>query len=104
MIRKLLQSALCFILCPLLVAQQLPAPAMASDAPQSSTPAPATATPHPLPEFVTIPKDKKIELVLLDSVSPSKSKREDVIRYAVEKDVVVDGIVILHSGSIVPGS
>jgi hypothetical protein len=103
MIPSLPQSVLFLILCPLLVAQQVTTSAVTSDAPQPSLPAPLTTAPHSLPEFITIPKDKKIELVQLDSVSPSKSKRGDVIRYAVEEEVVVDGIVILHAGSIVLG-
>jgi hypothetical protein len=103
MIRWLLQSTLCLVLCPLLVAQQAAPPTASADAPQPSMPAPATDTPRPLPEFVTVPKGTEIELVMLDSLSSATNKRGDTIRFAVAKDVIVDGIVAIHAGTPVTG-
>jgi len=100
---KLIQCALCFILCPLLVAQQAAPPTASPDAPQPSMPAPATNAPRPLPEFVTVPKGTKIELVMLDPLSSATNKRGDTIRFAVAKDVIVDGIVAIHAGTPATG-
>jgi hypothetical protein len=101
--RGLLQSILSLILCPLLVAQQAAPPAASADAPQPSRPAPATNAFRPLPEFVTIPRGTKIELVMLDSLSSATNKRGDTIRFAVAEDVIVDGIVAIHAGTPVTG-
>jgi hypothetical protein len=91
MIRWLLQSTLCLILCPLVAAQQVAPPAAPTDAL------------HPIPEFVTIPKGTKIELVLLDPLSSATNKRGDSIRFAVAEDVIVNGIVAIPAGTPVAG-
>jgi hypothetical protein len=101
MIRWLLQSTLCLILCPLLAAQQAAPPTASADAPQPFKPAPATDAPRPLPEFVTVPKDTKIKYQLLDSVSSATSKRGEIIRCIVAENVIVDGITVLPAGAIV---
>ena len=46
MMKRLIQPALCLILCPLLVAQQAATPTVTAGAPQSYTLAPATAAPR----------------------------------------------------------
>jgi len=102
MIRKMLQTALCLALCPVLVAQQLLAEAVNSDASQTSMPAPATTTSPSLAKLVTIPKDTAIKYRLLDAISSVTYKRGDVIRCLVAEDVIVNGITVLPRGTIVP--
>ncbi len=103
MIRWQLQIVLCFILCPLLLAQQAPATIATLDAAHSSAPIPAADAHQSVSEFVTIPRKTQIGLMLLDPVSSATSKRGDSIRYVIEKDVVVDGIIVIHAGTPVAG-
>ena len=99
MIRKLLQSVLCIRLAPLLAAQQLPATVESSDATQGAAPASPQTTAHASPESVTIPKDTKIELVALETVSSETATKGSPVRFAVAKDIVVDGVTVLHAGT-----
>jgi hypothetical protein len=103
MLQKSLAAVLCLVLCPLLAAQRTLAPVATSDVPQTSVPALALNAPHALPEFVTIPKDTQIELMLLDPLSSATYKRGDPFRYAVAKDLIVDGIVAMPSGAPLAG-
>jgi hypothetical protein len=103
MIRKLLQAVLCLVLCPLLVAQQPPAPAVTSDTPQSLAPAPATDASHALPEFVTIPKNTEIELITLEAVSSATATKGQLVRLAVAEDVRVEGLVVIPKGTFATG-
>jgi hypothetical protein len=103
MIRWLLQSALCLILCPLLAAQQISSPAAPFDAPQSSTPALETAAPHLPPEFVNIPKDTQIELISLEAVSSATATKGQLVRLAVAKGVLVKGLVVIPRGTLATG-
>jgi hypothetical protein len=100
MMKRLFQSALCLILCPLLAAQQVAPPA---GAPQSSTPAPATAAPRPLPEFITIPKDTKIDFVSLEEVSSATAIKGQLVRFAMANDVLVNGLVVIPKGTLASG-
>jgi hypothetical protein len=99
----MLQAVLFLSLCPLLVTQQLLAAVVTSGAPQTSVPAATPDAPQSVPELVTIPKGTTVELLLLDSVSPTTSKSGDAIRWAVSKDVVVNGIAVIHAGTSVSG-
>ncbi len=91
MLRWLLQSMLCLMLCPLLVAQQVTPPAAPADAP------------HPLSEFITIPKYTKIELISLEEISSATAIKGQSVRLAVAKDVLVDGLVVIPKGTIASG-
>jgi hypothetical protein len=104
MLKRMLQSALCLILCPLLVAQQLPAPASTDDASLRSMPAPATVAPPPLPEFVTIPKHTKVELISLEEVSSATATKGQFVRLAVANDVLVNGMVVIPRGTLASGA
>jgi hypothetical protein len=103
MIRSMLHAVLFASLCPLLVAQQLPAPAVTSDTTQSLAPAPATDAPHPLPEFVTIPKNTEIELITLEAVSSATATKGQLVRLAVAEDVKEDGLVVIPKGTFASG-
>ena len=103
MIRKLLHSALCLILCPLLAAQKVAPLAMNDGAPQSSVPAPAAAMPRALPKFVTIPKDTRIELIPLEEVSSATATKGQLVRFAMVNDVLVNGLVVIPKGTLALG-
>jgi hypothetical protein len=99
MIRRLLQSVLCIFLSPLLAAQQVgqtpvnPDPATPSNDP--------LATPSPV--AITIPKDTKIELVSLNNVSSEFAVAGTPVRFAMAKDIVLNGVTVIHAGAPVTG-
>jgi hypothetical protein len=97
MIRKLLQSVLCLILCPLLVAQQVANEAPHRGASQRLADN-AAAAPGPT-GYAVIPEDAKIELTLLDSDSLKTAKTGSYLLLAVAKNVTVDGVTILRAGT-----
>jgi len=103
MMRKLLQSALCFILCPLLGAQQVPEAGGTFESPQNPKPAPAAGAPYPLPEFITIPKDTEIEMISLEAVSSATATKGQLVRLAVAKDVLVKNLVVIPKGTPATG-
>jgi hypothetical protein len=77
MIRKLLQSALCIALSPLLAAQQV------------------TTT--------IVPKDTKIELVTQETVSTETATNGSQVRFAVANDVAINGVTLISAGTPVVG-
>lgn len=78
MIRRILQSALCICLSPLLAAQQAVS--------------------------INIPKDTKIELVSLERVSSKTAVRGASVRFAVARDVAIGGVLLLPAGTPVSGT
>jgi hypothetical protein len=96
MIRWLLQSTLCLILCPLLAAQQVAPPAPPADAPQN-------ALPRPLSDFITIPQYTKIELISLEDVSSATATKGQFVRLAVANDVLVNGMIVIPKGTLASG-
>jgi hypothetical protein len=103
MIRWLLQSTLCLILCPLLAAQQVAPPAAPGDSPQNLAPASATAAPDPVPEMITIPKNTEIEFITLEAVSSATATKGQLIRLAVGKDMIINGLVVIRKGTLAMG-
>jgi hypothetical protein len=103
MIRWLLQSTLCLILCPLLAAQQVAPPTAPADAPQNLVPTPTTAKPRPMPEFITIPGNTEIEFISLENVSSATATKGQSVRLAVAKDVLVKGLVVIPKGTLATG-
>jgi hypothetical protein len=99
MIRKILQSALCICLAPLLVAQQM---GQTPVNPVKATPSHGPST-TPSPTTVTIPRDTKIELVSLDNVSSEFAVAGSPVRFAVAQDVVVDGVTVISAGTPLTG-
>jgi hypothetical protein len=80
MIRRFLQSALCICLSPLLVAQR-----------------------NSVTGTVMVPKNTKIELMALETVSSETARKGSLIRFAVVNNVIFDGITVIADGSPVTG-
>ena len=99
MIRKLFQSVLCFILCPLLVAQQMPTPALNTNTQQSSVPDFSAEAPRVLPELSTIPQNTKIDLIAREPQSLAAVTTGSAIRLSVASDVVVNGVTAIRAGT-----
>jgi hypothetical protein len=78
MIRKILHSALCLGLSPLLAAQQ------------------GTTS-------IIVPNNTKIELLTLETVSTESEVKGSVVRFAVARDVAIDGVTVIHAGTPVTG-
>jgi hypothetical protein len=52
---------------------------------------------------VSIPKDTKIELMPLESISSGTAVAGSPVRFAVAKDVMVDGVIAIRAGAPVTG-
>jgi hypothetical protein len=98
MIRWLLQSALCLILCPLVAAQQIAPPAASAAVPQNATPAPATAI-HSTGPTITLRRGTTVSLILLETISSATAQVGQKKRYAVLEDVKVDGVIVIPKGT-----
>lgn len=106
MIRKPLQVAFCLILAPLLIAQQTgPIAPQSNEGPtQSPVGAGASASNSAkAPARVTIPQDTKIELIVLENVSTETAIKGSSVRFAVGKDVAVNGVTVVRAGAPVNG-
>ncbi|MBS1802567.1 MAG: hypothetical protein JST28_04340 [Acidobacteria bacterium] len=78
-------------------AQILPdAPVTTSDRTASSL-APSTSP-------IIVPKDTKLILVALDTVSSASAKRGDTVRFAVTKDLAQSGGIVIPAGTTVTGT
>ena len=95
MVRTTLQAALCLLLSPLLVAQQTPG--STGQAPDQN---PSATTRSSKRE---IPKGTRIPLVLLDPLSSATAQKGQTIRFAVARDVVVDGTTVIRRGAAATG-
>jgi hypothetical protein len=96
MIRKLLQSALCVILCPLLAAQQISTPPAISDAQPQPQPSPATA-------YLTLSRGTEFDLLAPGPVTFAKARPGVVVQFVVDKDVLLGGVLVIHAGIPVAG-
>jgi len=94
--RKLLQSALCLCLGPMLVAQQDIQPV------STSAPPPASQI-EPTKQYVTLPGDTNIELLPPGPTTFGGGKEGVVVQFVVNKDVVVGGVPVVHAGVPVVG-
>jgi len=83
---KVIQSALCVCLAPLLAAQQVSQ--RVEQLPSAST-----------PEFVTIPKNTAVELSALELVSSATATVGTPVHFVVVHDVVVEGVIVLRAGT-----
>jgi hypothetical protein len=97
MIRKLLQSALCVCLSPLLAAQE------ATSAVQSPI------APEPLPSAqaksatITLRRGTIVPLTPLESVSSATAQVGQAMRFAVTEDVTIDGAIVVPKGTPASG-
>jgi hypothetical protein len=100
MAKRLLQSVLCFILCPLLVATQV----AAETGPQSSEPAtPKAVNIQALPASLVSVNGRKIELVAQEPVSIEAVMTGSPFQFVVDKDVTVEGVTVMHAKTPVTG-
>jgi hypothetical protein len=96
MIRWLLQSTPCLILCPLLAPQQVSISDAPADTSQTSTPVPVT------PELSRTVRIKNDTLVLLrpeQDISSADLRVGDKVRFTLENDIVADGEVVVRAGT-----
>jgi hypothetical protein len=100
MIRKMLQAALCLILCPLLIAQ----PVAAETGPQATEPAaPKVVGTLALPASLVSIKGRKIELVAQEPVPIEAAMTGSPFQFVMDKDVVVEGVTVIHAKTPVTG-
>ena len=100
MMKRLLQSVLCFILCPLMIAM----PVAAETAPQSTEPAtPKAVTTLAPPASFDYVKGRKIQLVAQEPVSIDTAMTGAPFQFVVDKDVAVEGITVIHVGTPLTG-
>lgn len=91
MIRRLLQAMFCFVLCPLLVAQQ---------AERAAAPSTPQLPPQPTPaqRYLTLPGDTNLQLLSPGPTTFAKQKTDSVVQFVVDKDVVLSGVPMIHAG------
>jgi hypothetical protein len=100
MTKRLLQSVLCFILCPLLIATQV----AAQTGPQAAeTATPEAATTLTLPAWLDYVKGRKIQLVAQEQVSIETAMTGATFQFVVDKDAAVEGVTVIHAGTPVIG-
>ena len=95
MIRKLLPSALCIFLSPLLVAQQVAQQAASA----TTQPAPAA----PIPSQITLSSDAAIRIVTPGDVPFAKIKPGTIVRFVVDRDVIVNNVKVISASTPVDG-
>jgi hypothetical protein len=91
--RKLIQSVLCFILCPLLTAQEATNNEQKLVAPQSPPPTQSKGT------TITLRRGTTVPLILLETISSATAQVGQRVRYAVSEDVKIDGVVVIPKGT-----
>lgn len=99
MIRRLLPSALCLFLSPLLVAQQT-VQQQTSPAPQ---PAPQPASSAPIPPQITLVSDAPIHIITPGNVALAKIKPGTTVRFFSDSDVIVNGVKVIAALTPVDG-
>jgi hypothetical protein len=81
---------------------QTPSPARA---PQTSEPATVAASARPeKPVSIPIPGNTKIELVALKPNPQNRATDGALVRLAVARDVVVDGVTVMQAGTLITGT
>jgi hypothetical protein len=93
MIRRLLPSALCIFLSPLLVAQQTAQPATS----------PTPASPASTPPQITLSSDAAIHIVTPSDVALAKIKPGTTVRFFSDSDVIVNGVKVIPALTPVEG-
>jgi hypothetical protein len=101
MMRKVIQSALALGLCPLLIA--LPVAAETPQHPAQVATSAEKAKTLPLPASLVSIKGRKIQLVAQEPVSMEMAQTGAPFQFVVDKDVVVDGVTLIHAGRPVAG-
>ncbi|MGH9607133.1 MAG: PEGA domain-containing protein [Terracidiphilus sp.] len=96
---KKLLAVLFLVCCPLLIAQQAPAPAAAAPAPQ--TPAAAPGQPPP-PD--TLLDGTPVKLRISQTISSADARVDQEVPFEVVEDVKVDNVVVIPKGSAAIGT
>lgn len=91
-------SCLCFLMTTTLLAQET-----ASVAPPLRAAPLASSNPEPAPGPLTLKKGTEVELVLLETVSSATAVKGQAVHFAVAKDVVADGLVVIPRGAAATG-
>jgi len=94
MFRMLLQTSLCIVLCPLLVAQQV-SPAAA--------PVASNEAPTPAQRYLTLPEGAAIELLPPGSTRFARQRAGAPVQFVLDRDVVLTGAPIIRAGVPVDG-
>jgi len=96
--KRLLQSALCIFLSPLLVAQQVP---QSADPQVSGQSTPRNDTLPLTPSgFVAVTKYTEVDLVALDAISSVTATVGSKIRFRVARDVIVQNTTVVPAGTL----
>lgn len=98
--RGSISAALCFVLCPVLIAQQNPAPA----AKPQPTEVPAQTTPSEPPPPHTLLDGTPVKLRLSATISSADAKVGQEVPFEVVEDVQVEGVTVLPKGSTAIGT
>ena len=91
-------------------AAPVPAPPTATVTPQAPAPAPATivtpaVAPAPVTKVISVgPDGTEVDLKLAETISSARAMEGQRIRFKVAKDVVVDGYVVIQTGSLAIGT
>ena len=102
MIRKMLQSAICITICPLLAAGQVVAVTQQTN-PQCAAPK-VTVTGTGQPPYQSNANEMFVELAAPDSISFEEQRVGSSFQFEVDKDVVEEGVTLLHAGAPVTGT
>lgn len=102
MIRKMLQTALCITLCPLLAAGQVVAVTQPANS-QCAAPK-VTVTGSAQPPYQSNAHEMFVELAAPDSISFEEQRVGSSFQFVVDKDVVEEGVTLLHAGAPVTGT
>lgn len=95
---RTVQSALCLLLSPVLVAQQV-----AGGVRQSTSESDQRSSRSMQSSTVIVPKGTQIPLVLLESISSASARKRQLIRFAVARDVMANGTVLIQRGTAATG-
>ena len=102
MIRKMLQTALCITLCPLLAAGQVVAVTQPANS-QCAAPK-VTVTGSAQPPYQSNANEMFVELAAPDSISFEEQRVGSSFQFFVDKDVVEEGVTLLHAGAPTTGT
>jgi hypothetical protein len=109
---RILQCALCLIMAPLLVAQEI-SPKAVPTTPATALPPtifayPMTSKfalfPNRLSGFASIPSDIPLELTAVNPLEFANAVQGTAIEFQVVRDVSVKGIVVLRAGTRIEGT
>ncbi len=102
--RRICFAILSCVLCPLLVAQQTPAPSAPSPSNSGAEQTPASAAPSQPPPPHTLLDGTPVKLRLSQTISSADAKVGQEVPFEVVEDVKVDDVVVLPKGATAIGT